>query len=45
LFTQTPEQWAKKTEINKAYAKNKNAVDTPYTEIANDLEKTAEETL
>ena len=45
LFTQTPEQWAKKTEINKAYAKNKNAVDTPYTEIANDLEKTAEKTL
>lgn len=45
IFTQTPEQWAKKTEINKAYAKNKNAVDTPYTEIANDLEKTAEETL
>lgn len=44
VFTQTPEQWAKKTEINKAYAKNKNEPITPYTEIANDLEKTAEAT-
>lgn len=44
IFTQTPEQWAKKTEINKAYAKNKNEPITPYTEIANDLEKTAEAT-
>lgn len=45
LLTQTPQQRAKKTEINKAYAKNKNAIDTPYTEIANDIEKTAEKTL
>lgn len=44
LLTQTSEDWAKKTNINKNYAKNKNAVDTPYTELAKDLEKTASTT-
>ena len=45
LFTQTPEKWAEKTKVNKAWAEDGNAAKTPYTEIANDLEKTAEKTL
>lgn len=45
LLTQNAEDWAKKTNINKAYAKDINAANTPYTEIADDLEKTAEKTL
>lgn len=45
LFTQTPEQWAKKTQINKAHAKDKNAVDTWYTELSKDLEEAQSKTL
>ena len=44
LFTQTPEKWAEKTKVNKEFAKDVNAAKTPYTEIADDLEKTAETT-
>lgn len=44
LFTQTPEKWAEKTKVNKAWAEDINAAKTPYTEIADDLEKTAETT-
>lgn len=44
LFTQTPEKWAEKTKVNKAWAEDVNAAKTPYTEIADDLEKTAEAT-
>jgi hypothetical protein len=44
LLTQSAEDWAKKTNINKAYAKDINAVNNPYTEIANDLEDVATRT-
>lgn len=44
LLTQSAEDWAKKTNINKAYAKDINAANNPYTEIANDLEDVATRT-
>jgi len=44
LLTQSAEDWAKKTNINKAYAKDINAANSPYTEIANDLEDVATRT-
>lgn len=44
LLTQTPEQWAKKTSIDKAYAKDINAASNPYTEMANTLEWISETT-
>lgn len=45
LFTQTEEKWANKTKINKNHAKDKNAKDTWYTELSNDLENAWEKTL
>lgn len=44
LLTQTSDDWARKTAINKWYAQNKNATKTPYTEIADDLEKVSNTT-
>lgn len=44
LLTQTPESWARKTNINKWFAKDANAAVTPYTEMADDLSKVADTT-
>lgn len=44
LLTQTPESWARKTNINKGFAKDANAAVTPYTEMADDLGKVADTT-